>query len=271
MSNPGVDLILPVYRPKPGWELHVCEGLAALTGHFGRRGIPIRFYLVNDGSDAAFFPKPVLEKLRAAAPGFHFLSYQRNRGKGYSLRYGVAQTQGTYQIYTDGDFPFGWDGVIQVYEQLVGGADVVMGIRGRDYTSVLPPLRKWLSQGVRKLNRVVLGLPPECLDAQAGLKGFNPAGREAFLATTVDTFLFDTEFIVLAWQRGLNITTVNLVLREGLHFSRMGFKVMFRELWHLVRIFVRYRGSGGQTGCGGVEHGETADEEKRADSGADFI
>ena len=241
MENPGIDVILPIYRPKPGWEEHVRDGLAALTGHFGKIGVPVRFYLVNDGSEAAFFPETVLEEFQKVAPGFHFLSYEQNHGKGYSLRYGVARARQAYQVYTDGDFPFGWESVIRAYEELAGGADVVMGVRGRDYATVLPPMRKVLSRGERKLNSLILGLPAQFLDTQAGLKGFNRTGRDAFLATRVETFLFDTEFIFVAWNRRLKLATVNLSLREGLHFSRMGTRVMLRELRHLVRIFVRHK------------------------------
>ena len=62
------------------------------------------------------------------------------------------------------------------------------------------------------------------------------AGKQAFLDTTVDTCLFDTEFILLAWDRGLRIDTIPLTLRPGLSFSKMGWRVLFRELGHFLRI-----------------------------------
>ena len=111
-----------------------------------------------------------------------------------------------------------------------------MGVRGADYGRALHPLRKTISKGVRRLNRFLLGMPERYLDTQAGMKGFRGEGRRAFLDTTVDTFLFDTEFILLAWDRGLRIDTIPLKLREGLSFSKMGWRILFRELRHFLRI-----------------------------------
>ena len=91
------------------------------------------------------------------------------------------------------------------------------------------------------MNRFLLNLPVEFLDTQAGLKGFNSKGREMFLKTKVDTFVFDTEFIMLSYRNKLNIKTIPLTLRPGLTFSRMGFRIMFRELFQFLKILMRLR------------------------------
>ena len=139
-------------------------------------------------------------------------------------------------IYTDGDFPFGWQCAAEAFDRLNSGADVVMGVRGADYGNALHSLRKLISKGVRRLNRFLLGMPERYLDTQAGMKAFRGAGKQAFLDTTVDTFLFDTEFILLAWDRGLRIDTIPLTLRPGLSFSKMGWRTLFREFGHFLRI-----------------------------------
>ena len=59
--------------------------------------------------------------------------------------------------------------------------------------------------------------------------------------TRIETFLFDTEFILIALRNQLNIAVIPLKLRGSLRFSRMGFKVVFRELAALARIFFRCR------------------------------
>ena len=91
------------------------------------------------------------------------------------------------------------------------------------------------------MNRFLLNLPEKYLDTQAGLKGFNSKGKEMFLKTKVDTFVFDTEFIMLSFKNKLNIKTIPLTLRPGLTFSRMGFSVMFRELIQFLGILMRLR------------------------------
>ena len=230
------DLILPYYKPHDGWLDHLLSAVAPLKQELNKRGSTLRVILANDGSPASYYPEESLAAIRAAVDEFVFSSYDVNHGKGYSLRHAVAQADGDVQIYTDGDFPFGWECTLEAFDRLTNGADVVMGVRGADYGKALHPLRKTISKGVRRLNRFLLGMPERYLDTQAGMKGFRGEGRRAFLDTTVDTFLFDTEFILLAWDRGLRIDTIPLTLRSGLSFSKMGWRILFRELRHFLRI-----------------------------------
>ena len=230
------DLILPFYKPHEGWLNHLLESVAELKKALNERGSTLRVILANDGSPKSCYPDEALDAIRAAADEFVFSSYDVNRGKGYCLRHALKQADGDFQIYTDGDFPFGWRCAAEAFDRLNSGADVVMGVRGADYGNALHSLRKLISRGVRRLNRFLLGMPERYLDTQAGMKAFKGAGKQAFLDTTVDTFLFDTEFILLAWDRGLRIDTIPLTLRPGLAFSKMGWRILFRELGHFLRI-----------------------------------
>ena len=237
----SVDLILPFYHPTGDWEKRVAESVSFLKKHFEEKGLSLTVSLVNDGSDLSYFPEEKLDPIRKAAGDFRFLSYPENHGKGYCLRYAVSRAENEYQIYTDGDFPFSPQSAADACDALLAGADVVMGIRSSDYKKALSPLRKLLSAGVRKMNRFLLNLPEKYLDTQSGLKGFNSKGKEMFLKTKVDTFVFDTEFIMLSYRNNLNIKTIPLTLRPGLTFSRMGFRIMFRELFQFLKILMRLR------------------------------
>ena len=230
------DLILPFYKPHEGWLNHLLESVTALRQVLNGRGSTLRVILANDGSPESCYPDEALDAIRAAADEFIFSTYDVNHGKGYCLRHAVHKAAAATELYTDGDFPFGWQCAAEAFDRLNAGADVVMGVRGADYGKALHPLRKIISRGVRRLNRFLLGMPERYLDTQAGMKGFRGAGKQAFLDTTVDTFLFDTEFILLAWDRGLRIDTIPLTLRPGLSFSKMGWRVLFRELGHFLRI-----------------------------------
>ena len=230
------DLILPFYKPHEGWLEHILDSLKPLKQELNKRGSSLRVILANDGSPASCYPPEAQDAIRAAADEFVFSTYDVNHGKGYCLRHAIEKADGDVQVYTDGDFPFGWECILAAFERLTDGADVVMGVRGTDYGRALHPLRKTISKGVRRLNRFLLGMPEQYLDTQAGMKGFRGEGRRAFLDTTVDTFLFDTEFILLARDRGLRIDTIPLKLREGLSFSKMGWRILFRELRHFLRI-----------------------------------
>lgn len=237
-----IDILVPAYKPPKGWDAKICDAIQNLRRHFSGQDVELTLHLVNDGSDIAYYDEEAMKRIQDAADGrFHFHTYTPNHGKGYALRHGVSHSSGDYLVYTDTDFPFGWETVALAIEKLQNGADVIMGQRGAEYVQSLSPMRRFLSRTVRKLNRFLLGLPDELLDAQSGLKGFNSKGREVFLNTTVNTFVFDSEFILMSWNRGLDIQTVPLRLAPGLKMSRMGLKVMIREGLLFFGVFLKNR------------------------------
>lgn len=242
-----LDLIFPLYNPKTAWEKRLAEVIPDLLKYFDAINVSLNFILVDDGSAVTVFSSAVKQQLQEVArQQITFHHYAPNHGKGYCLRYGVARAQSDYQIYTDYDIPFGVESITSVYEALRNGADVVMGDRGAKYARHLSPFRKMLSTGVRGLNAIILGLPLNLVDAQGGIKGFNNVGKAAFLSTQIETFLFDTEFILLSFRGGLKIVKIPLTMRDDLHFSKMGMKILWRELKNMAKIFLRVRLFGAQ-------------------------
>jgi len=118
-----IDIILPLYKPHDFWENAVTESVLALKSHFAGQEVRLNFCIVNDGSDLSYFPDEKLNKVRQAAgeDSFRFLTYAQNRGKGYCLRYAVSRSEGDYCVYTDGDFPFGWEGAASAADKLLNG------------------------------------------------------------------------------------------------------------------------------------------------------
>ncbi|MBR2364433.1 MAG: hypothetical protein IKA79_04470 [Lentisphaeria bacterium] len=236
------DVVLPLYRPGRGWAEEITNAVTGLNRYFEDKDFELSFYITNDGAPLSCYPEEALEKIWEAARGrMYFLPYEKNQGKGYSLRYLCSAASGELLVYTDGDFPFGWISVAKALELLAEGADVVMGRRSTDYAESLSLSRKFLSSGTRALNRLVLGLPPEFLDTQAGLKAFNSRGKELFLRTTVKEFVFDTEFILMVWKKKLQLNVLDIHIRKGLKLSAMGWKVMLRELCSFIRIVWKIR------------------------------
>ena len=236
-----LDVLLPLYKPHGNWEKNIIEAITALRSSF-EGSADIYLYITNDGAPEEYYPAESLQRISDAVDGkFQFLKYEQNHGKGYSLRHLVKHADGDYMVYTDGDFPFGWEAVAQCFRELINGSDVVMGIRNENYGKALTPFRKCLSSGLRMLNTLLCGLPAQLLDTQAGIKGFNRNGRDSFLRTTVDTFVFDTEFILIAWNRKQKITPVPVVLRPGLKLSSMGMKILIQELRCFIKVLWQVR------------------------------
>lgn len=190
--------------------------------------------MVNDGSTHNFTLPQVMELEKV---GVNFVNYTTNRGKGYALRQGVQAASGEYVIYTDIDFPYTNESFDRIFEALKAGNDVAIGIRGEEYYAHLPASRVRISKFLRSLIRFFLRIPTD--DTQCGLKGFNQKGKEVFLQTTINRYLFDLEFVFLSARKKLNIKTVEVELRPEITLSQMNWKVLLQEFGNFLKIFVR--------------------------------
>ena len=228
----GLDLILPCYNPPGDWVnnliRHYQEVLHILPY------ITLQLIIVNDGSSRNFGAEHI-QQLSVAIPGVIIVTYPVNRGKGHAVREGIKRASNNHQICTDLDFPFGTTVIREVYEQLLNGADIVVGERGSAYLELLPAKRRVLTRVGRVINRFVLKLPVD--DAQAGLKGFNITGRHVLERTSVDGFLYDSEFIYKASRTyHLRIKPIIISCRPGIRFSSFRIKLLIKELRNYLKI-----------------------------------
>ena len=148
--------------------------------------------VVHDGTPGGLAAAD-LQQLREALPDLRFIDRITNRGKGYTLRQGMAAATATYYLYTDIDLPYTTASMVAVYQHLLRQGGVAAGERFSDYYITVPPMRQALSRAHRYLMRAMFRLPVS--DSQAGLKGFDESGRQIFLETTVERFLVDLDFI----------------------------------------------------------------------------
>jgi glycosyltransferase involved in cell wall biosynthesis len=198
--------------------------------------LKFEYIIVNDGSLTANYEagKPLLRQTP-----IRLIEYTPNKGKGEALRTGVRASTGDIVIYTDIDFPYTLDSVSEVIDLLIREhKNVVIGIKDASYYEHVPPFRKFISKLFRSFIRVFFRIPTD--DTQCGLKGFDRMGKEIFLRTTIDRYLFDLEFVFLAARDpNISIATREIKLREDVQFSRMNFGILRNEFWNFLKIFFR--------------------------------
>lgn len=232
-SPPFLSLVLPCYNPHPDWLQHV----AKYYGEIKKEAPLTELIIVNDGSTANFDVMEI-KKIFSPSPEVNILSYPVNRGKGYALREGVKRATGEITIYTDIDFPYTRHSLLNILNALKeGDTDVAVGIRSDEYYAHLPAARVKISRVLRWFIRKFLRIPTD--DTQCGLKGFNSRGKEVFLQTTINRYLFDLEFIFMAAQRKLVMKTVVVELRTGVELSSMRWKIMLQESGNFLKIFIK--------------------------------
>jgi len=230
------DLVIPCYNPPDDWHRNIIKSYNKLKGL-----IPdsiIHLVVVNDGSTKPI-PKGEIALLEQNIPSFDYLLYPTNRGKGYAIRHGMASAQKEFCIYTDIDFPYEEENIVSIIKQLeTGETDIVIGVKNENYYQNVPKFRRFLSRTLQKMNKYILGL--KVTDTQCGLKGFNQKGREVFLKTTIERYLFDLEFIYLASRNtDLKLVKEPLSLKPHVVFTSIQFKHLVQELYNFTKVCFR--------------------------------
>jgi len=238
-----LNVIVPCYNPAVGWEIALMQRFsefnAALDGLFTEVGLLV----VNDGSDQNT-TQAHFKRLKQGLPQAQIISYEHNRGKGYALRKGVENTNADFYLLTDADFPYTVESMLSLVRTLIQHGGVVAGNRDTGYYETVPPFRRRLSKAFRWVIRNLLRQPIE--DSQCGLKGFDKQGKGVFLQTTINRFLFDLEFLMIAREQ-VRVTPVPVELRAGVRFNRVGWSALIVEAANLLRLLFKHSKKHDQT------------------------
>lgn len=199
--------------------------------------VPIHIILVNDGSTSGIDDDDI-RLLQDAIPLFKYISYTENKGKGNALRKGVEAAGTDIIIYTDVDFPYSADSLVAIYDTLHNERyDAAPGVKDLHYYAKVPPVRRYISRGLRGLIGTFFRIP--ITDTQCGLKGFKKDVQPVFLATTVNRYLFDLEFIRMLYRKGYKVKPVPVSLNDNVVFRRMNYKLLLPELANFLKIMLR--------------------------------
>ncbi|WP_317899478.1 glycosyltransferase [Aurantibacillus circumpalustris] len=225
-----VSIILPCYNPPENWANNIIKELKALSEIISDK---IELILVEDGIDEKL--KSGIEFLKSNIPHFRSIRYSTNRGKGFALRQGVALAEGEIIIYTDIDFPYKAESVFRIYSALKNKeCDVAVGIKNNTYYAHVPFARRVLSKGLQSLVRFFLSIP--ITDTQCGLKGFVKDVKPVFLQTSIDRYLFDLEFIRMAYKLKYKLEPLQIELKETAQFRVMNYRILFPEVLNFIKL-----------------------------------
>lgn len=234
----NLTIVHPCYNPQSLWA----EELAFYYKAF-LAGLPsdtnVAVIVVNDGSSKGI-EASAIEYLKSQISDFQMINCEKNQGKGAALRVAVQETKTEIVIYTDADYPYQMENAWDMFECLASGKyDIVVGVRDDHYYEQLPRIRKVFSLSLKYMNYFFF---PKLFvkDTQSGLKGFNLKGKEVFLQTKINAFLFDMEFLWLASKRSdLRLKAIPVQVREGITFSKMSWKTIIKELLNFSKILTQ--------------------------------
>lgn len=224
-------LILPCYNPPDKWAENVVKHYHSIKAKID---LPLSLVIVNDGSTDNFTQADI-RYLKQHLPDALMIDYSENRGKGYALRKGVKAAGADITIYTDIDFPYTSESIYKLYNALrLAECDVAIGIKDESYYKQVPTARRIISKWLRKMIRTSISIPVS--DTQCGLKGFNKKGKEHFINTKINRYLFDLEFIKSAYNNKLICKSIEVELRENIVFRNMSYSVLIPEMFNFIRL-----------------------------------
>lgn len=234
-TQPSLNIIVPCYNPQSkDWAQHLAAQYHAFKKSCSLKRV--NMVLVNDGSSQNVSATD-FSYLKSEIHGLYIVNYAENKGKGHALRQGVAMSNADLNIFTDIDFPYTLESMLVLTEALVAKGGIAAGSRDASYYQKVPFIRKMISKIFRLVIRMI-GISVN--DTQCGLKGFDEKGRQVFLETKIDRFLFDLEFLLLASRKKMTpIYSVPVQLNEGVVFSAMGLGVLRTEFWNFIKVVFR--------------------------------
>lgn len=190
-----LSLIVPTYKQ----ETIIKKNIIRILDSLEKGDFDFEVIVVVDGSPDNSFK----EAKKIKDPRLKVYKLEKNHGKGYAIRYGMARSNGDLIAFIDGGLEINPDGIknlISILEK--NKADIVIGSkRHPDSKVTYPPLRRVLSFGYQVLVFFLFGLTIK--DTQVGLKLFKRKVLEDVLPRLlVKHFAFDIEMLAVASHLG---------------------------------------------------------------------
>ncbi len=238
MKNDLLSIIVPVYRQ----EKTIAADLRTLSTQLKNLGFSYELIVVVDGEvDQS---EKIIRKLHL--PQTKVIGYPTNHGKGYAVRFGMAQSVGNIIGFIDsgGDINANALGLM-LEEMKFRSADIIIGSKLHPASKVSYPIaRRIMSWSYRLLVKILFGL--NIRDSQVGLKIYRRKILEEVLPRLlVKRFAFDIEILAVAHRLGytkIYEAPIELDFSKASSITSWNFwQIIFKTLWDTAAVFYRLK------------------------------
>lgn len=192
-----ISIIVPVFKQ----ENTIIRDLKKIKDVLDKLRYPTELICVIDGKIDNSFNKA--KKFATKYDNVKVIGYDTNKGKGYAVRFGMAESQGDIVGFVDAGMDLNPNGLSMLLEHFEWyNADIIVGSKRHPVSKVeYPWQRRILSMGYQLLVRVLFGL--RIRDTQVGMKFFRREVLEKVLPRLlVKHFAFDVEILAVASYLG---------------------------------------------------------------------
>lgn len=183
------------------------------------------------------------EAKKVKSPHVRVYAYEKNGGKGYAIRYGMARAQGDIISFLDAGMEISPAGMMMLMAHMEWyKADIVVGSKRHPVSRVnYPLLRHILSIGYHVLVKVMFGL--NLTDTQSGIKIFKRSVISKILPRLlVKRYAMDIEMLAVAKYLGFErIYEAPIEVKFDNKTSAIRWKTVFDMTLDTLAVFYRLR------------------------------
>ncbi|MBI2600858.1 glycosyltransferase [Candidatus Daviesbacteria bacterium] len=237
-----ISVIVPAYKQ----ENTILHDLKKIKSVLDSLRYPNELICVVDGKVDNTFK--IAQKFASQYTNVKTIGYETNKGKGYAVRYGMAESKGDVVGFIDAGMDIDPNGLSMLLEHFEWyNADIIVGSKRHPVSKVAYPWqRKILSFGYQMLVFFLFGL--KIRDTQVGMKFFRRDVLEKVLPRLlVKTYAFDIEILGVANYLGFKKIyeapiEIKLEFRTGSDLtSRKFLRTITAMLIDTLAVFYRLR------------------------------
>lgn len=235
-----VSIIIPAYNQ----EKTIKKDIEMIDKVMSQTRWDYEIIVVNDGSsDNTFSESKKLSKKNILAIG-----YEKNHGKGYAIRYGMAKSKGDYIVFIDSGMDLDPNGISMILEHMEWyDADIMVGSKRHPVSKVnYPFMRKVYSIVYYLLVKILFGL--QVKDTQVGLKVFRrPVLEKVLPRLLIKRFAFDIEILAVSRRLGFKrVFEAPIRLTHDFSNTNFSYMILFDKnirsmLIDTIAVFYRLR------------------------------
>ncbi len=238
LHTPRISLIIPAY--KQGKTIK--KDIEDIKSVMEQLRLDYEMLIVVHGE----IDNPMREAKKVHSTKVQVTGYQHNHGKGYAVRFGMAQAKGDIVAFIDAGMDINPNGLSLLLEEFEWyDADIIIGSKLHPASKVhYPWQRKILSFGYQTLAKILFGLSVR--DTQVGLKLFKRKVLEVVLPRLiVKRHAFDIEVLAVAYHLGYKKIYEGPVEINFNHSSTITsksfWKIVRLMIWDTLAVFYRMR------------------------------
>ncbi len=234
-----LSVIIPAYKQ----QRTIIEDLTHIQEVLEQLRYDYEMIIVNDGSPDKTFEKMEEFQNAHAKPKskIKLLTYAKNHGKGYAVRFGISKATGEYVAFIDSGMDLNPNGLSMLLEHMEWyKADIVVGSKRHLASKVeYPWYRRLYSLGYQLFCTILFGLKVK--DTQTGLKIFKrEVLQDVMPRLLIKAWAFDIEMLAVAHHLGYKkIYEAPVELRHNFSNTSINKRVVFNMLWDTAAVFYR--------------------------------